>query len=81
MNNQDFKIGDLVKSFDFEPMQGRTDRFVQGFIDDITDDGRFEIRVTFDSTDQDRQIVFTPIELFVTEFDGRIQSVNKGDRA
>ncbi len=43
MKNEDFKVGQKIKSFDFQPMPGRGDCYLEGVIRevniDITDNG------------------------------------------
>ncbi len=69
-----FQVGDRIRSWDFQPCEGRADRFVEGVIERIAGDGRLVVRCDFDSTGMNRvgQEVFTPIVMFITDFDGRL---------
>ncbi len=69
-----FQVGDRIRSWDFQPCEGRADRYVEGEFVRLSDDGRLVIRCEFDSTTLDRvgQEIFTPIVMFITDFDGRL---------
>ena len=69
-----FQVGDRIRSWDFQPCEGRADRYVEGVFERISDDGRLVIRCAFDSTNMGRegQEILTPIVMFITDFDGRL---------
>lgn len=69
-------VGDKIRSWDHEPMEGRKDRFVEGTISGISDDGRFIVDVDFDSTGRDRAQIFTPIVLFISDFAERLTRIS-----
>ena len=83
-----FKIGDTLRSFDFEPSEGRTDRFVEGVITRIEDHNQgfnfytaFVIDCTVDSSTSDKRWTRVGAEIFVPmevnhEYDGRLTKVS-----
>lgn len=71
------KVGDLIRAYDFKPMAGRDDVYVEGVVIGINDnDGykAFVIVCTKDSSPADRyaEIVYVPMEVSIMEFDGRV---------
>lgn len=79
-----FKLGDRIKAFDFEPMEGRPDRFVVGQVTAIgyVADGykAYTIRVEEDSTaeglySREGHDVFVPMEVSIFEYDNRVTLV------
>ena len=77
------ETGDLIRAFDFQPMPGRTDRFVEGLI--LAKSERhgayvFIICVTKDSSatetyDRTGEHVFVPFEMDF-DFDGRVENIS-----
>lgn len=73
MKVEDMRVGDIVKSFDFEPIPGRQDRFVVGTI--IENDGQLiTIKVIADTAfpEEPREEVQTPVKMFFGEHKDRI---------
>jgi len=67
------KIGDYIRAFDFEPMQGRPDRFIEGFVTSIEN----EIAVVHVIKDTcfplgTRLTVNVPLNLPFSDFKNRI---------
>ena len=84
-----FKIGDTIRSFDFEPSKGRMDRYIEGVITRIEDHNKgfnyysaFVIDCTIDTWDvitspysRIGEEVFVPMEVS-SEYDGRLVKVS-----
>jgi hypothetical protein len=75
------KVGQTIRAYDFKPMQGREDCFVEGVVERVTNETgckSFKITVTKDSwsdaEDKGRvgKIVFVPMEVSFMEYDARI---------
>jgi len=80
------KVGDIIRAFDFKPMAGRDDAFVEGIVEDAnnTEMGytAFKITVTADkfqkyetkAKKENRvgRIVFVPHQVSFMEYDSRI---------
>ena len=73
-----FQVGDKIRSFDFQPREEIGDRFVEGIIERISNDGRLVIRVDFDSTDMNREGLETktPFWMPITEWNGRLVRIS-----
>jgi hypothetical protein len=79
------KLGDTIRAYDFKPMLGREDCFVEGVITKIDNKGYdcYVIVVTKDSwsdtEDQGRvgKEVFVPFEVSFMEYDARIINLSK----
>lgn len=71
-----FSVGDMVRAYDFIPMEGCPDRFVEGVVREINHDG-YVIEVTKDTvfTKNPRPEILAPFEVFFMEFDERISKV------
>jgi hypothetical protein len=79
--------GDIIRSYDFKPMAGREDTFVEGQVLDShnTDNGyqAYKIVVTKDSwsDEQDKgrlgHVVFVPWRVSFNEFQGRIMNLSR----
>lgn len=79
------KVGDLIKAFDFQPIEGRNDSYIigevvsKGSIDHLRADG-YTVRVimsnsgseAFDAI-RDGIEMFVPFEISLTEFDNRVE--------
>lgn len=80
-------IGTTIKAFDFEPMEGRRDRYVVGEIRDIvTKDGAkfYVIRCQEDSAfgpkhNRCSHDVYVPMEMMFSDFDERITVVEDAE--
>lgn len=80
------KTGDVIRSYDFKPMVGREDYFVEGIVErETTEQGydAYKITVTKDSwsdaTDKGRlgKIVFVPKRVSFSEFAGRVINLSR----
>jgi len=79
------KLGDTIRAYDFKPMLGREDCFVEGVVVKIDNKGYdcFVINVTKDSwsdaQDQGRvgKQVFVPFEVSFMEFDARVMNLSR----
>ena len=84
-------IGDTIRGYDFKPMVGRNDCFVEGVVERVTDEvGYKAFKVTctrdvFDGVDNKKgekgsrvgKIVFVPMEVSFMEYDARIINLTK----
>ena len=79
------KVGQTIRAYDFKPMAGRDDCFVEGVVKKIDNKGYdcFVIDVTKDSwsdaQDAGRvgQEVLVPFEVSFMEYDGRIINLSE----
>jgi hypothetical protein len=79
------KVGQTIRAYDFKPMVGREDCFVEGVVTKIDNKGYdcYVINVTkdswSDSEDKGRvgQEVFVPFEVSSMEYDGRIMNLSE----
>ena len=78
--------GDVIRSYDFKPMVGREDCFVEGEVLALTNEqgyDAYKIRVTKDSwsdaTDKGRvgKIVYVPVEVSFMEYAGRVINLSR----
>jgi hypothetical protein len=83
-------VGDIIRAYDFKPMYGRSDCFVEGTVEAITNetgykaykitcindffDGKFRKGVR---SSRVGKIVFVPMEVSFMEYDGRILNLSK----
>ena len=85
-------VGDVIRSYDFKPMVGREDCFVEGVVESEcteigtrTDQGytAYKITVTKDSwsdaTDKGRvgKIVYVPVQVSFMEYAGRVINLSR----
>ena len=77
-------LGKTIRAYDFEPISGRTDRFVEGVVLSVgrTSEGwdAYTIECTVDSVgigDYTRvgEIVYVPVEVSMFEYEGRVSLV------
>ena len=81
------KVGDVVRAYDFKPMAGRNDCFVEGVVEQVsnTEKGFTALKITttkdvFDGATIAKnekgsrvgKIVFVPLEVSFMEYDARI---------
>ena len=80
------KVGDIIRAYDFKPMAGRDDAFIEGVVIDANNNEQgykaFKVKVTVDKfkkyetkvTARNRveQIAFVPHQTSFMEFDFRI---------
>jgi hypothetical protein len=79
------QVGDTIRAYDFKPMMGREDCFVEGVVEKIDNRGYdcYVIVVTKDSwsdaEDPGRvgKEVFVPFEVSFMEFDARIMNLSR----
>jgi hypothetical protein len=79
------KVGQTIRAYDFKPMLGREDCFVEGVVTKIDNKGYdcYVIKVTKDSwsdaTDPGRvgANVFVPFEVSFQEFDARVMNLSQ----
>lgn len=83
------KVGDTIRAYDFKPMKGREDCFVEGIVKRIDNKlyDAFVIEVTYDSWDEDtegKQIhgrvgkeILVPFEVSFMEFDARVMNLSR----
>lgn len=79
------KVGDTIRAYDFKPMVGREDCFVEGIVKRVDNVGyeAFVIEVTKDSwsdaEDAGRvgQEVLVPFQVSFMEYDGRVMNLSK----
>lgn len=79
-----FKVGDRIKSMDFQSCEGRTDRYIIGTIEEV--DYMYEgaicyrVRVDTDTAAPKgyRVIVMVPYEILLLEFNDRVTLVEEG---
>lgn len=79
------QIGDTIRAYDFKPLVGREDCFVEGVVRKIDNKGYdcYVIEVTKDSwsdaEDKGRvgKEVFVPFEVSFMEFDARVMNLSR----
>ena len=85
------KVGDFIRAYDFKPMKGREDCFVEGKILEVTNEmgyKAFKIQVTKDVFDGKEfterrngcrvgQGVFVPLQVSFMEYDARIINLSE----
>ena len=79
------KVGQTIRAYDFKPMVGREDCFVEGVVKRVDNKGYdcFVIEVTKDSwsegDDKGRvgQEVMVPFQVSFMEYDGRIMNLSE----
>ena len=79
------KVGDTIRAYDFKPMVGREDCFVEGVVTKIDNKGYdcYVINVTKDSwsdaEDKGRvgKEVFVPFEVSFMEYDARVINLSR----
>lgn len=79
------KVGDYIRAYDFKPMKGREDCFVEGVVKKIDNVGYdcYVIDVAKDSWSDEQdagrvgQEVMVPFEVSFMEYDGRIMNLSE----
>ena len=85
------KVGQIIRSYDFKPMHGRPDCFVEGRVLGFTNKTGYdsiEIRVLVDQFDGKRfeemgrgsrvgEIIYVPIEVSMMEYPGRVMNLSE----
>ena len=87
MTTLQVRQGDIIRAYDFKPMVGREDCFIEGQVLDVnnTDNGyqAYKILVTKDSwSDADDKgrlgiVMFVPWRVSFSEFQGRIMNLSR----
>lgn len=84
-----FEIGDRIRAYDFQPMEGRNECYLEGVIVDTTTEPGYRAFVVecdtdvFDGLMHDTRIghkIFVPMETS-NDYDGRITSVKSSTAA
>ena len=79
-------IGDVIRSYDFKPMVGREDCFVEGVVERETNENgynAFKITVIKDSwsdtEDKGRvgKIVYVPVKVSYNDYPGRVINLSR----
>ena len=79
-------VGDTIRSYDFKPMVGREDCFVEGVVERLTNEqgyDAYKITVTkdswSDSEDKGRvgKIVYVPVRVSFMEYAGRVINLSR----
>ena len=87
----DIQVNDVIRSYDFKPMYGRPDCFVEGRVLGFTNKTGFdsiEIRVLVDQFDGKRfevmgrgsrvgEIIQVPIKVSLMEYPGRVMNLSR----
>ena len=80
--HQGHKVGQKIRAYDFEPISGRPDMYVEGVITHAVLDGtqdapyaHYLISVTKDTTRGQRTGVYVPMEVSMFEWDGRVSAI------
>jgi len=76
------KVGDYIRAYDFKPMKGREDCFIEGDVESITNEQgykAFKVTCRKDSWDNERvgKIIYVPLEVSFMEYDARIMNLSK----
>jgi hypothetical protein len=77
--------GDVIRSYDFKPMVGRDDCFVEGTVNRVTDAPgykAYEITVTKDSWTTEGysrvgEVVFVPARVAYNDYAGRVMNLSR----
>jgi len=79
-------VGDTIRGYDFKPMVGREDCFVEGTVERITNEQgykAYKITVTKDSWSDAEckgrvgKIVYVPVEVFHMDYPGRVINLSR----
>ena len=79
-------VGDVIRSYDFKPMVGREDAYVEGVVERMSTEigyNTYKITVTKDSwsdaTDKGRvgKIVYVPVQVSFMEYAGRVINLSR----
>lgn len=77
------RVMDFIRSYDFKPMLGREDCFVEGQVLELTSEcgyNAYKIRVSKDSwsgSDRVGGIVFVPLRVSFSEYPGRVVNLSR----
>ena len=83
-------VGDVIRSYDFKPMVGREDCFVEGVVEKVSQEmgySAYKITVTKDYFGEDMpkgkkgsrvgQIVFVPVVVSFMDYAGRVINLSR----
>lgn len=79
-------VGDTIRGYDFKPMVGREDCFVEGVVERITNEhgyDAYKITVTKDSWSDAEckgrlgKIVYVPVKVFHMDYPGRVINLSR----
>ena len=79
-------VGDTIRSYDFKPMVGREDCFVEGVVERLTNEqgyDAYKITVTKDSWSDAEckgrvgKIVYVPVRVSFMEYAGRVINLSR----
>ena len=84
-------VGDTIRGYDFKPMVGRNDCYVEGVVERVTTEPGYKAfkvtctRDVFDGVDNKKgekgsrvgKIVYVPLEVSFMEYDARIINLTK----
>ena len=75
-------VGDRIRSFDFKPLAGRPESFIEGVVTGITEEQgykAFKVQCTFDTTtgkfSRVGLVIFVPMEVSMMEYNGRVVNI------
>ena len=85
------KVGDIIRAYDFKPMAGRDDAFIEGVVIDANNNEQgykaFKVKVTVDkfkkyetkvsARNRVEQIAFVPHQTSFMEFDFRVINLSE----
>ena len=86
------QVGDTIRSYDFKPMVGRNDCYIEGVVEEVKDTTHgydaYRIKVTCDFWDgEDRNfigegsrvghVMFVPWRVSFMEYDGRVMNLSR----
>lgn len=79
------EIQDFIRSYDFKPMLGREDCFVEGQVLELTSEygyNAYKIRVSKDSLNDPKysrvgEIILVPLKVSFSEYAGRIVNLSR----
>jgi len=88
-NATKIEVGDLIRAYDFEPMEGRPDCYVVGIVKEIgwvnneyigytiecVYDTMFAVAGVDSICSRVGRKVFVPVQLMIMEYDGRVTKV------
>lgn len=82
LKHEGFKRGDIIRAWDFEPMPGRTNRYVTGPVLEVNRNGtpdmpfaHYRVEVVMDTAfpTNPRPEVFVPMEMMMMDWDTRVE--------
>jgi hypothetical protein len=80
------KAGDVIRSYDFKPILGREDCFVEGMVIEATAEQgylAYKIHVTRDSWSDSKdpgrfgKVIFVPVAVAYNDYPGRVMNLSR----